>query len=135
MGDEDAGVKIVGGDVLGEGAHLLDADGGVGGEFHPDGADRGGWRVGVGGGGGGDGVFGYHCFGGFGLEGHFAAAALVRDMSVGFLVKSDGRGLVEKTLLLWGTTRVGVVGPKVIERDVDFVFCQFVALHVRSLVC
>ena len=39
--DEDAGVEFVLGDVVGEGAHLLDADAGVGGEFDPDGADLG----------------------------------------------------------------------------------------------
>lgn len=37
--DEDAGVELVLVDVLGEGAHLLDADAGVGAEFDPDGAD------------------------------------------------------------------------------------------------
>ena len=39
--DEDAGVEFVLVDVLGESAHLLDADAGVGGEFDPDGADLG----------------------------------------------------------------------------------------------
>lgn len=84
LGDEDAGVEVVGGDMLGEGAHLLDADGGVGGEFDPDGADGGGLRGGVMGGGRGDGVFDQHCFGGFGLEGHFAAAAFIRDVLLRF---------------------------------------------------
>lgn len=46
--DEDAGVKLVLVDVLGEGAHLFDADAGVGAEFDPDGADlREGGRVGL----------------------------------------------------------------------------------------
>lgn len=47
LGDQDAGVEFVLADVLGEGAHLLDADAGVGGEFDPDGADLG-RRVGFG---------------------------------------------------------------------------------------
>ena len=51
--DEDAGVEFVLVDVLGEGAHLFDADAGVGAEFDPDGADLGERvRLGLGGEGG-----------------------------------------------------------------------------------
>ena len=70
--DEDAGVELVLLDVLSEGAHLLDADAGVGGEFDPDGADlglRGGLgfcRYG--------GVFGEHGIGGSEGRAHFLAA-------------------------------------------------------------
>lgn len=70
--DEDARVEFVLGDVVREGAHLLDADAGVGGEFDPDGADLGlGGGLGFGGYGG---VFGDH--GVRGAEGgvHFLAA-------------------------------------------------------------
>ena len=46
LADENAGEEIVLGDVLGKGAHLLDPDGQLGGEFDPDGADlRRGRRV------------------------------------------------------------------------------------------
>lgn len=47
LGYENAGVKFVLVDVLGEGAHLLYTDAGVGGKFDPDGTDLG-LRVGVG---------------------------------------------------------------------------------------
>lgn len=61
--------------VLGEGAHLLDADAGVGAEFDPDGADLWeGGRVGFCGEGG---VFGEHGVGGFEGCVHFLAAELV----------------------------------------------------------
>ena len=72
LGDEDPCVEIVLRDVVPEVAHLFDADGGVGGEFDPDGADFGfrGWvpRGGEGG------VFGEHFGGGARGEGHFLAA-------------------------------------------------------------
>ena len=49
LGDEDAAVEFVLIDVLGEGAHLFDADAEVGAEFDPDGADLREWvRVGFG---------------------------------------------------------------------------------------
>ncbi len=72
LGDEDAGEELVLGDVLGEGAHLLDADAGVGGEFDPDGADLGlRGRVRLCGEGG---VFGEHGVGGAEGGVHFFAA-------------------------------------------------------------
>lgn len=72
--DEDARVELVLVDVLGEGAHLLDADAGVGAEFDPDGADlRERGRVGFRGEGG---VFGEHGVGGFEGGVHFLAAAV-----------------------------------------------------------
>ena len=65
-------MEFVLGDVVGEGAHLLDADAGVGGEFDPDGADLGlGGGVGFGGYGG---VFGDHGVGGAEGGVHFLAA-------------------------------------------------------------
>ena len=73
LGDEDTGVELVLGDVLREGAHLLDADAGIGGEFDPDGADLGEGRgVGFGGQGG---VFGQHGVGGAEGGVHLFAAA------------------------------------------------------------
>ena len=78
LGDEDAAVEGVGVDVLGEGAHFLDADVEGFGEFDPDGAAV--W-FGVGHGFGGEGgVFREHGGGGGGLEGHFIAA----EVSVSF---------------------------------------------------
>lgn len=72
--DEDARVELVLVDVLGEGAHLLDADAGVGAEFDPDGADlRERGRVGFR---GESGVFGEHGVGGFEGGVHFLAAAV-----------------------------------------------------------
>lgn len=65
-------MELVLGDMLGKGAHLLDANTWLGGEFDPDGADFGD-RVGVGGGGFGR-VFGEHGVGGFEGDGHFLAA-------------------------------------------------------------
>ena len=65
-------MEFVLGDVVGEGAHLLDADAGVGGEFDPDGAD-----LGLGGGFGFcgyGGVFGDHGVGGAEGGVHFFAA-------------------------------------------------------------
>ena len=47
LGHEDTGVEFVLADVLGEGAHLFDADTGVGGEFNPDRADLR-LRIGIG---------------------------------------------------------------------------------------
>ena len=66
-------MEVVFGNVLGEDAHLFDADGArVGGEFDPDGADCGGW---VWGGCSGErGVFLEHGGGGACGEGHFFAA-------------------------------------------------------------
>jgi len=46
VGDQDAGVEAVGGQVLGEGAHLLDSHAGVRQELDPDHADV--WAGGVG---------------------------------------------------------------------------------------
>ena len=67
-------MKVVRRYVLDESAHLLYADRGVVGELHPDGADGGCVGVGFSLHGFGDGVFLYHFKGGFGLEGHLAAA-------------------------------------------------------------
>lgn len=39
LGNHDTGVEFVLVDMVGEGAHLLYADGGVGAEFDPDSAD------------------------------------------------------------------------------------------------
>lgn len=60
-------------DVLGKDFHLLDPDGGLGAELHPDGADGGG-RWGWVCGGGEASVFFYHSDGGTGGEGHFLTA-------------------------------------------------------------
>lgn len=70
--DHDPRVELVLRDVVHEGAHLLDADGGVRGEFHPHGADLRG-RGGVFGG-RDRGVLGHHGGGGAGGEVHFFAA-------------------------------------------------------------
>ena len=67
LGDEDAGHEVVGVHVLAEGPHLLDADGLVVGEFHPNGPDGRGSGV-------GEGVLFDHERGGVGLEGEFAAS-------------------------------------------------------------
>lgn len=74
LGDHDAGVEFVFVDVMGEGAHLFDADGGLGAEFDPNGADvRGRIRLF----GGGDRcVFLKHGSRGAGGEVHFLAAAM-----------------------------------------------------------
>ncbi len=47
--DQDAGVEVVGRQILCEGAHLLDSHAGVGQEFDPDRADVWAGGVGVGG--------------------------------------------------------------------------------------
>ncbi len=107
------------GDVLGEGAHLLDADAGVGGEFDPDGADLGlRGRVRLCGEGG---VFGEHGVGGAEGRVHFFAA---------------GRGLVgvggdlggEGADRLRRTAGIGVVSAEVVEGYLNFFFADFVAL-------
>lgn len=51
LGDEDTGVEVMLADVLGEGSHLLDPDGGLGAEFDPDGPYRRRRRIRVGRGG------------------------------------------------------------------------------------
>lgn len=72
LSDHNAGVEFVLINVLGESAHLLDADGGVGAELDPDGADCGGCGGSVSRGQGG--IFGEHSGRGTGGEVHFLAA-------------------------------------------------------------
>lgn len=76
VGDEDSGVKVAGGEGLGEGAHLLDADVGVGQELDVDGADVWLWRVWVRGG-GWRGVFLNHLLGWAGGLDHLLATGVV----------------------------------------------------------
>ena len=83
-------MEIVLVDVLREGAHLFDADGGVGAEFNPDGTDCGS-GVGIGGCGQGS-IFFDHGSGGFEGGGHFfaiGAAERVGEAGAEF-VKGDG---------------------------------------------
>ena len=79
VGNEDAGVEVPGGQGLGEGAHLLDADVGVGKELNVDGADVWLWWVWMRGGGWG-GVFLEHLLGWAGGLDHLLATAVVLDM-------------------------------------------------------
>ena len=72
LGDHYAGVEFMLGDVVGEGADLFYADGGVAVEFDPDGADC--WGRGGVGFSGERGVFLEHRGGGTGGEVHFLAA-------------------------------------------------------------
>ena len=104
LADEDAGVEVVLADVLGEGAHLLDADGGFGGEFDPDGADLGEWgrgRVR-----GQWGVFLEHAGRGFEGCGHFAP--------------------------VWRAAGIGEPGTEFVEGDADFFFGELVALVING---
>ena len=93
--DQDARLEIVRVDVLGEVAHLFDADGGVSAELDPDGADG---RERVWGGGRGErGVFLQHGRGGF----------------------ERGRHL----LAIGGAKRVSETGAKLVEGDGSFFLC------------
>ena len=75
VGDENAGVEVSGGQGLGEGAHLLDADVGVGEKLYVDGADVWLWRVWMRGGGRG-GVFLNHLLGWAGSLDHLLATGV-----------------------------------------------------------
>ena len=72
LGDQDAGFKVVGIDVVNEHSHLFDADGIVAAEFYPDSADAIVFRVRILRCGRGR-VFLYHGEGRVGGEGHLLA--------------------------------------------------------------
>lgn len=95
---EDAGVEVVVGDEVDEGAHLFDADAGFRREFDPDRADGGGFGLGVGG--RGRGVFLEHLRRGAGGEVHFLAAGTVRVRSqwLGLRGREGGKGEVRGSL-------------------------------------
>jgi len=108
---------------------LLDPDGGVGGEFDPDGADCGGFGGGVAGGGGEGRVFCEHLRGGAGGEVHFFAAGEAGGQYLGFGGSREWWGVGERERGLLGVTGgVGVLRAEVVERDADFFFREFVAL-------
>ena len=72
LGDQNAGLKIVGIDVVNKHSHLFDADGIVAAEFYPDSTDAVVYRVGILRCGRGR-VFLYHGEGRVGGEGHLLA--------------------------------------------------------------